>query len=171
MTDAQALPEGEGRIEGDLHLFPVRVYWEDTDAGGIVYHANYLRYFERARSDLLLCLGLRQQRLLAETGLAFAVTECDLRFRLPARLEDRLSVATRLLDLGGASLTLDQLARRDGTLLVQARVRAALIDREGRPRRLPGHVSAAFAPVSATLSPKSSQIPDTDHAPRRGNGH
>lgn len=162
---------GEGRIEGRLHLFPVRIYWEDTDAGGIVYHANYLRFFERARSDLLLCLGIRQQALLAETGLAFAVTDCRLRFRRPAKLEDRLTVSTRLLARGGASIELAQAAVRGDEVLVEAEVRAALIDRAGRPRRLPQQVAAAFAPVAATLSPNSSRISDTHHPPGRGNGN
>lgn len=169
MTEAA---DGEGRIDGDSHAFDLRVYWEDTDAGGIVYHANYLRFFERARSDLLTCLGIRQQALLLDTGLAFAVTGMTLRFRRPARLEDRLTVATRLVALGGASMTLEQVALRGGMeVLVEAQVRAALIDREGRPRRLPGHVSAAFAPLAATLSPKSSQISDTQLMLRRGHGN
>lgn len=166
-----AAPPGDGRIEGAVHRFPVRVYWEDTDAGGIVYHANYLRFFERARSDLLLCLGIRQQQVLAETGLAFAVTDCRLRFRRPAKLEDRLVVETRLLARGGASIELAQAALRGGELLVEAEVRAAMIDREGRPRRLPPAIAAAFAPVAATLSPKSSRISDTHQPPGRGNGN
>ncbi|MEQ8346124.1 MAG: tol-pal system-associated acyl-CoA thioesterase [Sneathiellaceae bacterium] len=173
MTESvPAAADGEGRIDGDRHLFDLRVYWEDTDAGGIVYHANYLRFFERARSDLLTCLGIRQQALLRDKGLAFAVTGMNLRFRRPAKLEDRLTVATRLEALGGASMTLDQTALRGGAeVLVQAQVRAALIDRDGRPRRLPDHISAAFAPVAATLSPNSSQISDTQQMLRRGHGN
>ena len=167
--------DGEGRFAGASHLFPVRVYWEDTDAGGIVYHANYLRFFERARSDMLTCLGIRQQALLQDTGLAFAVTGMTLRFRRPAKLEDRLTVTTSLKALGGASMTLEQLASRgegpEPEVLVAAQVRAALIDRAGRPRRLPDHISAAFGPVVATLSPKSSRISDIEHTLGRGHGN
>ncbi|MFC3230311.1 tol-pal system-associated acyl-CoA thioesterase [Marinibaculum pumilum] len=179
MTSEGGATDGEGWFAGDSHRFPLRVYWEDTDAGGIVYHANYLRFFERARSDLLTCLGIRQQVLLQEAGLAFAVTGMALRFRRPAKLEDRLQVATRLTALGGASMTLEQLCLRgaegdgdsEGERLVEAEVRAALIDRGGRPRRLPDHISAAFGPVAATLSPKSSRISDTQHTLGRGHGN
>ncbi|WP_045531925.1 tol-pal system-associated acyl-CoA thioesterase [Serpentinimonas raichei] len=91
--------------------WPVRVYWEDTDAGGIVFYANYLKFFERARTEWLRSLGLEQQRLREQTGGLFVVTETALRYHRPARLDDLLQVSARVTELGRASMTLQQKAR------------------------------------------------------------
>ncbi|MCW5732124.1 MAG: tol-pal system-associated acyl-CoA thioesterase [Alphaproteobacteria bacterium] len=126
----------------------LRVYWEDTDASGIVYYANYLRFVERARSDLLRLLGVNQQRLLEEQGLALAVRACALEYLRPARLDDEIEVHSSIAEMRGASLTARQVVRRGEEELVQADVRIACIDRAGRPRRLPAQVVAALRPVA-----------------------
>jgi len=122
---------------GAVHRLDVRVYYEDTDAGGIVYHANYLRFAERARTEMLRTLGFQQSLLLQQEGIAFAVTRCEVDFRAPARLDDRLSVVSRVADCGAASIRFDQSIQRDGQTLVMVVVRVACISREGRAVRMP----------------------------------
>ena len=92
-----------GRMDGRVHRFPVRVYYEDTDAGGIVYHSNYLNFAERARTEMMRGFGLDHLRLKAEQNLLFAVRSCEIDFRRPARLEDLLELRSTLVHLGGAS--------------------------------------------------------------------
>lgn len=125
--------------DGNLY---VRVYWEDTDAGGVVYHASYLRFMERGRTELLREKGVDQSALLAESGLTFVVAGMNIKFRIPAKLDDELNVVTVLKDLGGASLTLDQKVMRGAHILVAAEVTCALISREGRPSRIPAEIRA-----------------------------
>ena len=134
-----------GSIEGGVHLFPVRVYYEDTDAGGVVYHSNYLRFTERARTELLRHLGLQQSRLLAEDGIGFVMRRCVADFLAPARLDDLLLVASRPTGLRGASLDFRQNVTRDGLELVRLQVKLACMSISGRPARLPPSVRAAFA--------------------------
>jgi acyl-CoA thioester hydrolase len=118
--------------------FVYRVYWEDTDAGGVVYHARYLQFLERARSDWLAALGFEQVRLRDEQGIVFAVTRADLRFVRPARLEDELEVTVRVQPPGRARLAFDQSVVRDGVELVSARIEVACVDAQRFvPRRLP----------------------------------
>ena len=105
-----------GTFAGDVYVFPVRVYYEDTDAGGVVYHANYLQFAERARTEMLRTLGMQQSQLAAETGILFVIRRCVADFLAPARLDDRLEVASRLIDLRGASIDLHQDVRRDGAV-------------------------------------------------------
>jgi acyl-CoA thioester hydrolase len=119
----------------------VRVYYEDTDAGGIVYHASYLRFMERARTDWLRSLGARHDELAERDGLQFVVTEAALRFLKPARLDDLLAVDLSVVEARRASLRLAQrvLREADGSLLADAAVRIAVMDRRsGRPAALPG---------------------------------
>ena len=125
--------------------WPVRVYWEDTDAGGIVYHTAYLRFAERARTEMLRAAGIDQSRLLAETGMAFAVARMEVDFKRPAVLDDALEVAVHLVELAQASLRLTQVIRRGSDELVRLAVRLACIDRRGRPVRMPRDVGAAIA--------------------------
>ena len=133
-----------GIFRGKLHLFPVRVYYEDTDLSGIVYHANYLRWFERARSDLLRLLGI-DQRAASETGEGtYTVAELTIRYLAPARLDDAVTIATSATELGAASVRLCQQATRDGNLLADASVRVGFISPDGRPRRQPSAWRAAF---------------------------
>lgn len=136
-----------------LHRYPVRVQWEDTDAAGIVYYANYLRFIERGRSDLLLQQGISQRAVMdAEQGVAFAVRACSIEYLKPARLHEDLTVSTAITGLRGASLTLAQDVWRGEDLLARAEVKLACIDRDGRPRRVPPPIAAVFATLSPNLS-------------------
>lgn len=136
-----------GNLSDDgLHVMPVRVYYEDTDASGIVYHANYLRFIERARTDVLRCAGLDHRRMMdAEDSTAFAVRQMDIRFHAPARLDDALEVRTRFTELRGARIRAAQSVWRGETLLFEAQVEVAVLDREGRARRIPAFVRDALA--------------------------
>jgi acyl-CoA thioester hydrolase len=117
---------------------PVRVYWEDTDAGGVVYHAQYLAFLERARSEWMRALGKGQEALRREHDLVFAVRAMQVDFRLPARLDDALAVTVALRECRGASLVMAQEIRRDGVLLLDATVRIAALEATSfRPRPIP----------------------------------
>lgn len=120
------------------------MYWEDTDAGSIVYYANYLKFIERARTEALLALGLRQTALQAEQGIVFAVREVQARYLAPARLEEWLEVETSVASLGGARVEMDQAVWRGATRLFEARVVLAVLGPNGRPRRLPPEVRVAL---------------------------
>ena len=133
-----------GEIVQGGHMFPVRVYYEDTDAGGLVYHANYLKYAERARTEALRHVGTEQRHMLADTGLAFVVRRMEIDFRAPAVLDDLLQVVTRLSDIGGASLRAEQTILRAGATLVHMLLKLACIDRQGRPARMPAGLRAAL---------------------------
>ncbi len=120
--------------------FPVRIYYEDTDSGGVVYYANYLKYMERARTEWLRSLGFEQDRLVEEEGVIFAVRSVTMDYNLPARFNDRLEVTTRLERLGRASITLLQEIRRQGEeeLLCGGIVKVASLDAEAfRPLPMP----------------------------------
>lgn len=124
-------------------LWPARVYWEDTDGGGIVYYANYLRFLERARTEWLRQLGHSQQRLVREEGVLFTVVSLEIEYRAPARLDDELEVSCEPHPRGAASLRFAQCIYRrapgaERELLAEASVRVACLDaRTLRPRRLP----------------------------------
>ena len=124
-------------------IHPVRVYWEDTDAGGVVYHAQYLAFLERARSEWMRALGRGQDAMRRghdghEHGLVFAVRAMQVDFRLPARLDDALAVSVALRECRRASLVIVQEIRRDGELLLDATVRIASLDAAGfKPRAIP----------------------------------
>lgn len=136
-----------GRFEGREHILPVRVYYEDTDFTGLVYHANYVRYFERGRSDFLRLAGIGHADLLAgETPLAFVITAMDLRFLKAARIDDALTVRTLYDAIRGPRLTIRQFIERGGEVLCRAEVEAAVIDLDGRPRRAPPALIAAITP-------------------------
>ena len=120
--------------------WPVRVYWEDTDAGGVVFYANYLKFFERARTEWLRGLGIGQQGLRDATGGMFVVSETQVRYLRPARLDDELVVTARLLEKGRASLTITQQAMRhdDHTLLCEGTIRIGWVQCDTlRPARIP----------------------------------
>lgn len=142
-------PDLAGRLDGSRHRLPVRVYFEDTDFSGVVYHATYLRFLERGRSDFLRLAGVHH-RMLADGSfggpLAFAVRRMTLDFRAPARIDDVLEVSTRLAEAGGARLTLAQEVRRETAVLVAAEVEAVLISPEGRPKRIPKPVVELLKP-------------------------
>ncbi len=123
----------------------LRVYWEDTDAGGVVFYANYLKFFERARTEWLRHLGVAQQALRDSTGAIFVVTDTRVRYRAPARLDDELRVTVVLAAHGTASMTLQQQAWRGQTLLAEGEIRIGCVD-DGtfRPRRIPTEVIATL---------------------------
>ena len=126
------------------HVFPLRVYYEDTDAAGIVYYANYLKFAERARTEMLRERGFDHRELDAKDGVAFAVRTCNADYLLPARLDDALEVRTRVTHIGGASLEADQDIAREDAILTRLKVRLACINRAGRPARIPTAILAAF---------------------------
>ena len=138
MTVARAL--GGLDREADFRL-PVRIYWEDTDAGGIVFYANYLKFFERARTEWLRSFGLEQERMRAETGVAFLVTETSLRYFMPARLDDLIDVSVHVERLGQASLVVSQQALRDDHVLTEGTIRLGCVDLGTfRPHRIPDEI-------------------------------
>jgi len=141
-----ALPEpSSGCLDGATHRYAVRVFYEDTDLSGVVYHANYLRWFERARSDLLRLLGIDQRAAVDAGEGAWAVADLSIRYAAPARLDDVVVIASRVEELGAASCRIHQTAHRDGHLLAEARLRIGFVDPAGRPRRQPAAWRQAFA--------------------------
>ena len=128
------------------HRFPIRVYYEDTDLGQIVYYANYLKFIERGRSEWLRAAGVDQQRLLDKAHLAFVVRRVEADYLSPARFDDQLEVVTTLEQASGPRVTVLQAVERDGKVLFQARVTVICVDlRTMRPHRLPPAVQAALA--------------------------
>ncbi|MBB6249938.1 YbgC/FadM family acyl-CoA thioesterase [Nitrospirillum iridis] len=156
-------PNLSGQMAGDVHVFPVRVYYEDTDAGGIVYHANYLRYAERARTEMLRVLGVPHAAQVAATGVAFAVRRCTADFLAPARLEDTLVVRSRITGVTGATIVAEQTIYRpqsggrvpagaaepEDQVLVRLSLKLACINAQGRAVRVPTPVAQAFARLGA----------------------
>jgi len=134
-----------GRFVGREHRFPVRVYFEDTDLSGVVYHANYLRFMERARSDMLRCAGIDQRAAFEAGQGSYAIAELAIRYRAPARLDDALVVVSRLVALKTASCRIHQTVMRDGLILADAQVTAAFVAPTGRPARQPKPWIDAFA--------------------------
>jgi acyl-CoA thioester hydrolase len=119
-------------------VWRLRIYWEDTDAGGVVFYANYLKFFERARTEWLRSTGLSQERLRLDTGVMFVVTDTSVRYRQPARLDDELRVSVQVTEQGRASLLIDQQAMRADTLLAEGRIRIGCVDSQTfAPRRIP----------------------------------
>ena len=138
-------------IPGSAFSWPARVYWEDTDAGGVVYHARYLAFMERARSEWMRALGWDQGVLRDRDDQVFVVRAMDIDFRAPARLDDQLQVSVRLLECRGASFSVGQRIERDGALLVEARVRiAALRASDFRPRPIPDTMLTELKPLLET---------------------
>jgi acyl-CoA thioester hydrolase len=145
--------ETEGGMSDGMHVFPmhvfqVRVYYEDTDNGGVVYYANYLKFAERARTEMLRAAGHEHGPLMDRDGIAFAVQRCEIEYLAPARLDDLLEVHTGNLEIGGASLWADQVVKRGGDALVRMRLRLACVSRSGRPARLPEQLRAALRPLA-----------------------
>jgi acyl-CoA thioester hydrolase len=134
---------------GAIFHWPVRIYWEDTDAGGIVFYANYLKFFERSRTEWLRSLGIAQQELKDRTGCMFVVTETTLRYHRPARLDDQLTVTASLIETGRASMTLKQQAllkpeqgsSQPAALLCEGTIRIGWVDAARlQPRRMPASI-------------------------------
>ncbi len=136
-----------GCFDGTTHLYAVRVYYEDTDLSGITYHANYLRWFERARSDLLRMLKIDQRAAIEAGEGAYALADINLKYLRPAKLDDDVVIETRCTALGAASCQMHQIARRGEEKLCEANLRVGFISLEGRPRRQPADWIAAFKTV------------------------
>jgi acyl-CoA thioester hydrolase len=137
-----------GGFVGAEHHFALTVYFEDTDAYGIVYYANYLKFMERARSDMIRAVGVDQAEELRTTGSAYAVVEVDIRYRRPGRLGDDLLVVSTVDQVLASSVHIHQRVMRGPELLTDARVTAAFLDGEGRPRRQPKHWVEKFRGIS-----------------------
>jgi acyl-CoA thioester hydrolase len=144
MSEHNFLLSGELTESG--HRLTQRVYYEDTDFSGLIYHARYLHFLERGRTDYLRCLGCEQSALLTadEEGLVFVVHRMEIDFKLPARMDDILTIQTSTEKAGGAKMVLNQEIRRGDALLIAAKVVIAVINRHGRPRRLPESVAEKF---------------------------
>ena len=149
---AKRPPALSGKARAYTHTFPIRVYYEDTDAGGVVYYANYLRFAERARTEFMRDAGADHAGMLRDTGLSFFVRRCEADYLKPARLDDLLHVETRITHVGGASLEALQTVKRDGEDLVRLKVKLACLNRAGRPARLPDSVHTALANYSQSHS-------------------
>ncbi|WP_295526971.1 YbgC/FadM family acyl-CoA thioesterase [Novosphingobium sp. Chol11] len=142
------LPEPpSGRFDGSCHLFAVRVYFEDTDLSGVVYHANYLRWFERARADMLRLLGIEQRAAHDAGEGAYTVADLALRYARPARLDDAVVLRSIVTAISPATCRMVQRALRGGELLCEAQLRIAFVAPNGRPRRQPASWLAAIAPI------------------------
>lgn len=145
MTDAQP---SAGWLEGREHVLPVRVYYEDTDFTGVVYHGNYVRFFERGRSDFLRVAGVSHAQLLArEDPAAFTVVRMEIDFKRPARIDDGLLVRTLYDSVKGPRLFISQKIMRGEELICAAKVEAACIDLAGRPRKPPSGLVDALRPL------------------------
>jgi len=143
-------PPPTGLIECGAHFYACHVYFEDTDFSGVVYHANYLRFMERARSDLLRLLGIDQRGAFEAGEGVYAVADISIRYVSPARMDDDLIVETRCTAVGGASVTMRQRILRGDDLLTDSSVRAGFLTRDGRPRRQPAAWVEQFRGLLAT---------------------
>jgi len=144
----------EGLSGAAVHQLPVRVYYEDADAAGLVYYANYLRYAERARTEMLRDLGIGSSDLMANEGLALVVRRCSADYKKPARLDDVLSVETRILHVGGASLDPEQAVCRGDDLLVRMELKIGCFDLStGGAARLPKHLRTVFNQTQSDRMP------------------
>ncbi|CAN5735023.1 tol-pal system-associated acyl-CoA thioesterase [soil metagenome] len=158
MSAASQAPTS-GRIVGGQHVLPLRVYYEDTDAQGIVYYANWLRFLERGRTELLRLLGLEHSALRAEHGTHWVVRRCTIDYLKPARLDETVDVVTGCRELRGASIAMIQEARRGDELLVRAELLIACMSDAGRPMRIPADARAALEAVAVPAeSPRSRHI-------------
>ena len=160
MNAPSAAAPTSGRIEDGRHVLPLRVYYEDTDAQGIVYYANWLRFLERGRTELLRLLGLEHSALRAEGGLNWVVRRCTIEYLKPARLDETIDVVTGCGAVRGASLDMIQEAHRGADTLVHAELQIACMGNNGRPMRIPAEARSALQAVAAGReSPRSRHIP------------
>lgn len=146
-----------GVVIGNRHWFAIRVFYEDTDAAGIVYYANYLKFVERARTEMMRLLGFEHSQIRDSEGINWTVRRCAIDYRKPARLDDRILVESSIVNLGGASLDIEQIVRSaDGALLASALLKLACMHASGKPARLPQGLRKRLKPQeSAPLTPQS----------------
>lgn len=156
MSDLRPQPPG-GILDGPRHLYAVRVYYEDTDLSGVTYHANYLRWFERARSDLLRLLAIDQRAAIEAGQGAYAVTDIQIRYLRPAKLDDDVVIETRCTEMRAASCRMHQRAWRNTArgdeLLTEATLRVGFVAPDGRPARQPEAWRAAFQSILSKKEP------------------
>jgi acyl-CoA thioester hydrolase len=137
--------KGLGSFDGKTHILPVSVYYEDTDLSGVVYHANYLRYMERGRTEFFRAAGISRADLEAEEPTAWAIRRIAVDYRRPARLDDQIAVRSVLTEVTGARIHVVQTVVCGDLLLVSARIEACMITLTGKPRRLPKNVQETLA--------------------------
>lgn len=140
-------PDIAGRIQGETHVLPVRIYFEDTDCAGVVYHANFLKFCERARSDFIRLLGIDAKSLAEPVQgepSVFVVRRIEIDYLKPGRMDDLLEIVTTCAEIGSASLVLQQDVMRDATMLVRAKVTVVLVSRAGKPQRLGAMIRGAL---------------------------
>jgi len=151
MSDGDTDTPYAGAFSGREHRFALRVYFEDTDAAGIVYYANYLKFMERARSDMLRAIGIDQRGALdagqGEYAGVYVVAEAQIKYRRPAKLEDALVIVSHLVGLGAASATIHQRVMRGEEMLADATIVAAFLSLDGRPKRQPKAWLERFKPL------------------------
>jgi len=148
-----AEPKGWGRFEGSVHILPIRVYYEDTDLSGVVYHANYLRFMERGRSEFFRCAGILRLAMMDDDQVTvWTLRSASLTFRRPARVDDLVEVHTRATSLSGARMTADQKIYRSGELLAHGTVEACIITLTGKPRRIPDDIRTRLLPLLASAN-------------------
>lgn len=139
-------PTIKGQLfEDKTFSFPVRVYYEDTDAGGIVYYANYLKFAERARTEFLRHIGKNQDEMLKQQGLGFVVRECHINYKTPAKLDDALNVTCRVTELRGASLKMEQKIYRQDTVLCEVEIGLVFLNiATMHPTKIPPEIAQTF---------------------------
>jgi acyl-CoA thioester hydrolase len=143
----------EGRFEGKTFIWPVRIYYEDTDLSGIVYHANYLRYMERARTEFFRALGIKASYLEDADPAAWALRKVQIEYLKPARFDDHIEVRTTTTSLTGVRLCADQSIWRGGEELTKGAVEACIISLSGRPKRIPSEIRDKILPfLSETVA-------------------
>jgi acyl-CoA thioester hydrolase len=138
--------KGLGHFHGKTHILPLRVYYEDTDLSGVVYHANYLRFMERGRTEFFRCAGIWLARLDDDEPIAWALRTAKLEFHRPARLDDALEVHTACGGLTGARMSAVQKVVSNGNVLMEGEVEACIITLSGKPRRIPADVREKLVP-------------------------
>jgi acyl-CoA thioester hydrolase len=140
--------QGFGRFEGLVHILPIRIYYEDTDLSGVVYHANYLRYMERGRSEFFRCAGIARLAMTdGREATAWTLRRATLEFLKPARLDQLIAVHTRATALSGARMAADQKIFRNDELLTRGSVEACIITYSGKPRRIPDEIRQKLLPL------------------------
>lgn len=151
-------PAFGGVLDGRAHRLRIRVYYEDTDVGGVVYYANYLKFCERGRSDFLRLLGI-DQVVLMEGGdpTFFVVRRAEVDYLRPARLDDVVEVVTELTELRSAALTMNQVIHRGDQVLARAKILVAAVSGDGRPRRIPAHIRHIFNMLVCSDAPSPGQ--------------
>ncbi len=145
MTKVENLVPTSGVLRGDIHYLPIRVYYEDTDSLGMVYHGTYLQYMERGRTEFLRCLGILNPELAErDDGMLWAVHSANLRFIKIAKPDDALVVVSRASHLGAASATIEQKIMRGNELIFEGTIKVASIDHDGRAKRMPKDIRNKF---------------------------